>query len=240
MSYGSFMNWLGYIFDLSCDIYYYVVMPQYYPALQYVSLASIVAPHIVNLVILIRAEGFLGVVFTLMAGLGYHEIISVDSNPAFDLVRSVNVICEDIPQFSLTSFNTLALGTSTSFVSILSPAKGLHAILTKFRSEVTVRMEGNKDVRDLGIYLYSSSWRLRKACLAVLLSTGPVLSTVITMQQMYFSFGMDEEWYTDREYFKRPSLFEHIWSKVATIALISAFMIFVFVNTYMIYEKHSR
>ena len=234
------MNWLGYIFDLSCDIYYYVVMPQYYPALQYVSLASIVAPHIVNLVILTRADGISGVVATLFVGLGMHEITSDDSNPDNDLVRSVNVICEDIPQFSLTSFNTLALGTSTSFVSILSPAKGLHAILTKFRSEVTVRMRDEPAARDFGINVNDYSWRLRKACLAVLLSTGPVLSTVITMQQMYFSFGMDEEWYTDREFLKRPSLFEHIWSKIATIALISAFMIFVFVNTYMICEKHSR
>ena len=49
------MNWLGYVFDLSCDIFYYVVMSFDYPAVQYMMLASIIAPHIINLVILVRA-----------------------------------------------------------------------------------------------------------------------------------------------------------------------------------------
>ena len=146
---------------------------------------------------------------TIVVGLGLHEINSEDNRPDFDQIRTVNVICEDIPQFSLSSFNTLSHGTSTSAASILSPVKGVHAILTKFRSEVTVRMYNSGS--ESGIDVTDYSWRLRKACLAILLSSGPVLSTVITLRNMFFREVEDGDWFNDREWLLRPSLFEAIW-----------------------------
>ena len=56
VTFGSFMNWLGYVFDLSCDIFYYVVMSFDYPAVQYIMLASMIAPLIINLVMITRAS----------------------------------------------------------------------------------------------------------------------------------------------------------------------------------------
>ena len=60
-------------------------MPFDYPVVQYVMLSSIIAPHIVNLVILVRAKGISeGVIITIQAGLGAHELSSEDDIPLFD------------------------------------------------------------------------------------------------------------------------------------------------------------
>ena len=84
---------------MSADIFYYIVMSFDNPALQYILLASIVAPHIVNLVRLVREHGPKGVLMTIVLGLGAHELaVAKDGdNYAFDQARSINVICEDVP-----------------------------------------------------------------------------------------------------------------------------------------------
>ena len=107
--------------------------------------------------------------------------------------------------------------------------KGVHAILTKFRSEATVRIDSDR---------FDSSYRYGKAWLHILLSSGPVLSTVIAMQSIFFSYGKEDDWFTDREWLNRPSVFEQIWHSYLLWALVSTIVLFFLVGCCCICMNH--
>ena len=113
--------------------------------------------------------------------------------------------------------------------------KGVHAILTKFRSEETVRIDPDINLTTHQCINAESDFPI---AFHIIFSSGTVLSTVIAMHIMFFSYGEDDDWFADREWLNRPTLFEQIWHWYLLWALVAALVLLLLVGCCCICMHH--
>ena len=189
------------------------------PVVQYIMLTSILAPHVYNLVTisLVRSKesGCLkgmgkGIVLTVMLALGFHELRALNNNSTFDLARNTFVIFEDCPQLVLSIFNTLSLGASFTFITIVTPALSFKAVFSKFCIEnIIIIPDPVIDVQRELLFkgdVTQEKWRFSRCWAVMSMIYVTVIGTIAMALSVFFRFASESVWFADREWLARPSL----------------------------------
>jgi hypothetical protein len=142
--------------------------------------------------------------------LGFHELRALNNNSTFDLARNTFVIFEDCPQLALSIYNTLALGASFTFITIVTPALSFKAVFSKFCIENIIIIPD--PVIDLQRELFfkgnvtQEKWRRGRCCSVMFMIYFTVIGTILMALIVFFRFASESVWFADRAWLDRPSL----------------------------------